>query len=170
MLATDTTPPKLTVPANLILNATKPAGAVVAFSPTATDNLDVSSAVAVACAPVSGSTIAIGTTTVSCSATDLSGNKVFAFFTVKVKSAPEQIVDLVNKLRADLKLASLANQLAADLQTVSTTLIQKKPQLACAALTLFSAGVKLIPAKYLTAAQKADLVSDGTRIRAVIGC
>ena len=166
--ASDTTPPALTAPANLTVNATKPAGAVVSFTATATDNVDPSPRVV--CFPASGFTFAIGTAKASCSATDLAGNKRQAFFTVKVKSASEQIVDLVNRLRAYLKLAALADPLAADLQTASARLIQKKPQLACTALNVFIAAVKLTSSKYLTAAQKGDLVADATRIRAVIGC
>ena len=69
---TDTTAPAVSVPATITREATSAAGAAVSFSTSAFDL--VSGNVAVSCAPASGSTFALGTTTVSCSATDGSGN------------------------------------------------------------------------------------------------
>jgi len=68
----DTTAPDLTVPGNMTVVATSPAGADVTFSATATDLVDP--APVVSCNPASGSTFPIGTTTVSCSASDAAGN------------------------------------------------------------------------------------------------
>jgi hypothetical protein len=59
------------VPADITTNATSPSGAVVTYaSPTAVDEAGDSPAAAMACTPASGSTFAIGTTTVTCTATD----------------------------------------------------------------------------------------------------
>lgn len=79
----DTTPPVLGLPANIIQEATGPAGNVVTYSVSATDLVDGS--VAVACVPASGSTFPIATTTVNCSANDLSGNTATGSFTLKVQ-------------------------------------------------------------------------------------
>ena len=79
----DTTAPTLTLPSNMTVPATSPAGAVVTFSASATDIVDGS--VTVNCSPASGSTFAPGTTTVSCSATDAAGNIANGSFTVSVK-------------------------------------------------------------------------------------
>jgi hypothetical protein len=68
----DTTPPVVTVPAPLILEATGPGGAVGTFNATATDNVDGSDPVT--CVPPSGSTFPLGTTNVSCTAKDNAGN------------------------------------------------------------------------------------------------
>lgn len=68
----DTTPPVLTVPADMTVEATGPSGAVVTFTATATDDTDPSPTVT--CTPPSGSTFPIGTTTVTCTATDALGN------------------------------------------------------------------------------------------------
>ena len=68
----DTTAPVLTVPADIIVEATGPAGATVRWSVSATDVVDGS--VNPTCTPASGSTFALGTTTVTCSATDAAGN------------------------------------------------------------------------------------------------
>ncbi len=78
----DTTPPVLTLPANIIVQATNSSGAVVNFSASATDAVDGS--VPVTCVPVSGSTFALGTTTVNCSASDASNNSATGSFSVTV--------------------------------------------------------------------------------------
>ena len=118
--------PTLTVPANMTVNATKPGGAVVRFSASAADGTDA--APRCVCVPASGSTLAIGTTTIDCTATDHAGNKSSAHFTVKVKSAPEQIVDLTNKLRSYLTLKPLSDRLAANLQKASSSLVRNHRQ------------------------------------------
>jgi hypothetical protein len=68
----DTTAPVLAKPADIALTATSAAGAVATYSPAGTDAVDGS--VAAACTPASGSTFALGTTLVSCTATDSKGN------------------------------------------------------------------------------------------------
>jgi len=77
----DTTAPTLTV-ADKTVPATSDAGATVTFAPSATDAVDDTPSVE--CTPPSGSTFAIGTTTVSCSAEDDSGNVTTKTFTVTV--------------------------------------------------------------------------------------
>ena len=81
----DTTPPTISgTPSNMTLEATGPSGAVATWaSLTATDLVDGS--VAVACVPASGSTFAITTTTVTCTATDAHHNGAHTTFTVKVQ-------------------------------------------------------------------------------------
>jgi hypothetical protein len=78
----DATPPVVTAPANMTLAATSASGAVAAFSASATDMVDGS--VAVSCVPASGSTFPVGTTTVTCSATDAHGNSASASFSITV--------------------------------------------------------------------------------------
>ena len=68
----DTVAPALTVPSNITIGATSGAGSVVTFVATATDA--VTAAPTVTCTPPSGSTFPIGTTTVTCTATDGAGN------------------------------------------------------------------------------------------------
>jgi len=85
----DTTPPVLTLPANPSTQATSASGAAVTFTPTANDL--VSGAVPVTCTPASGSTFAIGTTTVNCSATDAAGNTAAGSFTVTVTRLSQTI-------------------------------------------------------------------------------
>jgi hypothetical protein len=80
----DTTAPAFTsVPAPITAEASGPAGAVVTYSVSASDLVD--GAVPVSCTPVSGSTFAITTTTVNCSATDAHDNEATTSFTVTVQ-------------------------------------------------------------------------------------
>ena len=78
----DTTPPNVTVPGDMTVDATSPSGAAVTFSASATDNLDGS--LTPSCKPSSGEMFPFGTTTVTCSATDSHGNTGTASFTVTV--------------------------------------------------------------------------------------
>jgi hypothetical protein len=81
----DTTPPAVSVPANQVAEATGPSGAVVSYpATTAVDVVD--GAVTPTCTPASGSTFALGITTVTCSATDAAGNLGTATFTVTVQN------------------------------------------------------------------------------------
>ena len=82
----DTTPPALTLPANINVQATSGNGAAVSYAASATDAVD--GAVAVNCAPASGSIFAVGATTVSCTATDRAGNTALGGFTVTVATPP----------------------------------------------------------------------------------
>jgi hypothetical protein len=78
----DTTSPSLTVPANITKYATGLSGAVVAYAAVGTDAVDAS--VTVVCTPPTGSTFPIGTTTVSCTATDDYKNATTRSFTVTI--------------------------------------------------------------------------------------
>ena len=79
----DTTSPSVAVPGPITESTTDPAGKAVSWADvSATDLVDGS--IAASCSPVSGSTFSIGTTTVTCSATDSHGNAGSASFTVTV--------------------------------------------------------------------------------------
>ena len=91
----DLTPPAL--PADVVAEATSPEGTIVSFA--ATDILDPSPALA--CPQSSGSVFPLGTTAVSCTATDAAGNTSTGAFAVTVRdttaptlaSHPDVIVD-----------------------------------------------------------------------------
>lgn len=94
---TDEEDPAISCPPNMTVDE-KPAGsgsANVNFNVTATDN---GGAATVSCNPASGSSFNIGTTTVTCIATDQSGNTSECSFDVTVKEATctfEQPLDIV---------------------------------------------------------------------------
>jgi hypothetical protein len=80
------------VPADITTQGTSPSGAVVTYTPpTASD--EGGEASPVDCLPASGSTFAIGTTTVTCTATDSddANSPVTATFTVDVTAAPTHL-------------------------------------------------------------------------------
>jgi hypothetical protein len=84
----DTTRPTLSgMPGDQSLTTSNPAGAALAYTaPTASDIVDAHPAVS--CAPASGGLAPVGaTTTVTCTATDASGNSRSASFTVSVTLA-----------------------------------------------------------------------------------
>jgi glucuronoarabinoxylan endo-1,4-beta-xylanase len=83
----DLTPPAITVPSNLTVEATSAAGAVMTFSTSAVDTVD--GPLPTTNTPASGSTFPLGTTTVTTSATDAAGNSASQTFTVTVTPAPD---------------------------------------------------------------------------------
>jgi hypothetical protein len=87
----DTTPPELTLPESPLV-AISTTAVEVTFSATATDLVDGS--VGLTCTSPSGSTFALGTTTVSCTASDVRGNSVTGEFDVLVAATPPSPNDL----------------------------------------------------------------------------
>jgi hypothetical protein len=81
----DTTPPVLACPTNITAEFQDEQGAVVAYQVTAMDGCQ--GPVVPTCFPLSGSVFRIGTTTVSCSATDSVGNLATCDFPVTVLGA-----------------------------------------------------------------------------------
>ena len=77
----DDAPPTLGLPTGITAEATGPDGAPVTWTATATDAID--GALTPSCTPVPG-TFPLGTTTVSCSATDAAGNTATGSFAVGV--------------------------------------------------------------------------------------
>ena len=164
--STDTTPPVLTVPASIITDATQPGGANVAYTATATD--DQCGPAALVCAPQSGSLFPIATTQVACSATDGAGNTSQASFSVSVRGAPEQIVALLEKLRRMTFSANHKTRLTALLQ-----ILLSRPNgapIVCATFRAFITLVEQAPPTHIPPDLAAELISDATRIRSVLGC
>jgi Tol biopolymer transport system component len=164
----DTTPPALTVPGDRVVDATRPAGATVGYAVSATD--DVDPAPTVACTPAAGSVFPIGTTTVACTATDAAGNAATRTFTVRIRGAAEQLVRLVDKTLAYVDQPALEATLRGRLEAAAAALVARHKAVACTTLALYVAAVRLAPTRLLTAAERAELVADATRIRAVLGC
>jgi hypothetical protein len=79
----DSTSPILTLPANITEEAVSASGNVVNFTATATDIID--GVLPTVCTPNTGATFPIGTTTVNCSAVDLTGNTTSGSFTITIR-------------------------------------------------------------------------------------
>jgi HYR domain len=81
----DRSPPTLTVPGPLVVEGAGPSGARVSYVVSARDAADPNPSVS--CWPASGSLFPLGQTTVTCTATDASGNSATASFAVTVTAA-----------------------------------------------------------------------------------
>jgi MYXO-CTERM domain-containing protein len=87
-LAADTTPPRLTCPADVTAQSSGVGGAVVTYPPASVRD-DSGSAPAVSASPASGTLFPMGASTVTVSATDASGNQGQCNFTVTVWALAE---------------------------------------------------------------------------------
>jgi hypothetical protein len=85
----DTNAPSITCSSNIVVTCAGPSGAPVSFTVTATDTDDPRPTVV--CQPASGALFPPGTTTVTCTATDASGNTSSCAFTVTVQTAPPPV-------------------------------------------------------------------------------
>ena len=89
----DTTPPAVNVYQSTMTNSTSnPAGKIIEFTAFVSDNVGVTSGPT--CSPSSGSNFPIGSTTVTCTATDAAGNVGTGGYTVTVtlEGAPDTTV------------------------------------------------------------------------------
>jgi hypothetical protein len=115
----DTTAPVFAGLVGQVVEATSASGAVVTFNVTASDL--VTTHPAIACLPASGSTFALGTTTVSCKATDDSGNSVTGSFPVKVQDTTAPALHLPAGIRVPLNTPASASSIQAFLAAASAT-------------------------------------------------
>ncbi len=150
----------LTTPADITTDATGPSGATVTYpAPVVTDVGNPSPPAAV-CTPASGSVFPIGTTTVTCTATDPDDfpSTASTSFTITVEGAAAQLAALrqaVHGLGIPAIIAGVAQQ----------QLSAGHPTLACQTLTQFITDVRL----QITASTAAPLIADAERIQAVLG-
>jgi N-acetylneuraminic acid mutarotase len=161
LAALDFTPPVLTLPADMVVNQTSIGGAIVAFSASAIDNVD--GAVAVSCAPASGSLFAVGTTRVTCSASDVHANTASGSFTVTVLST-SQIVD---GLIAEIDNFQQGQNL---LQNVLKSINAGNVSAACGQLEAFINMVQAQAGKKLTQPEAAALIQAATDAKMGLGC
>jgi X-Pro dipeptidyl-peptidase len=98
----DTTAPELTV-ADVAASSTDATGTAVSYTATATDTQDA--APAVTCDRASGSKFPVGTTTVTCTATDANGNATTKSFAVTVSFVAQAGGDITGTVPATLSLS-----------------------------------------------------------------
>ncbi len=167
----DTVPPTIAAHGNVTVDATSAAGAIVDFVVTATDN--VSPPPSVSCSPVSGSTFPIGTTTVTCTATDLAGNSANGSFDVFVKGAMNQATDVIAQILSFNLNSGVANSLVVKVSNVQATLASGRPNsvgTACNELNAFINPTRAQSGKALTVNQANQLIGAASRMEAVLGC
>lgn len=165
---TDTTPPTLTLPGDLTVNAEGPDGATVTFDAPAQDDVDPSPDVA--CNPMSESLFPIGTTTVSCTATDDAGNQAEGSFEVTVVGAKQQIEALVQDVR-DAEIPRVSKLVViVPLGLAQWTADLPNPALSCASLRAAGELVDRLQPSRISAEDASWILADIQRIRTVLGC
>jgi HYR domain/FG-GAP-like repeat len=100
----DVTPPLILTPTETTVEATSPAGAAVTYVVSAIDDVDPNPAVS--CLPTSGATFPIGTTTVTCTATDASGNSSTASFAIYIVDTTPPVVTVPSDITTDATSSS----------------------------------------------------------------
>ena len=100
----DTTPPVITLPTNLTIEATSSAGAVATFTVTAIDA--VSGAITPTLSRASGSVFPLGTTTVTATATDAAGNWGSGTFQVTVRDTTPPVITVPANLTLEASSAA----------------------------------------------------------------
>jgi uncharacterized membrane protein len=156
--------PSITLPSNITVDATAPHGATVAFSASGNDAED--GALAAACTPASGSTFAIGTTTVTCSVVDMGGLDASGTFTVTVRGAADQI----NELIAEAAGAGPGRSLTSTLTIARAAISANRPLVAAVTLRAFDLQVALLAlTRRLPVGDALALLAASHQLRTTIG-
>ena len=136
VIGDDTAPMLAGTPANITqpANAGSCTQAVVSWTdPTATDNCDPSPTVV--CAPASGSVFPVGTTTVTCTATDACGNQATSTFDVTVTAT--NAVDVIVQLQGSVPTSRCIHFVMDDcgmITDTSLTFVGTAPSIAVATI------------------------------------
>lgn len=154
-------------PADITTPATGPAGAVATYeAPTASD--EDGETPTVICDHPSGSTFPVGTTTVTCTATDPDdeNSPVSQSFTVTITGAEEQLTELMGAVNGVGPGHSLQEKVAA----VQMALGAGERAEACEILRTLVNQVMAQSGKKISPPQANQLIAEAKRIGAVIGC
>jgi hypothetical protein len=164
ILVSDAEAPIVKVPANMAVNATMPSGAKVKYTATASDNVGVA---LLSCTLKTGTTFPIGVNNVTCTAVDAASNTASASFTVTVWGAPEQIVQLIEYIKGAISpthrtlLVDYLTRVLAEPRGTATT---------CRILDFFIAAVRAKSGTAIPVAKANRIITDATRIKAVLAC
>jgi Tol biopolymer transport system component len=165
----DDVPPVLTLPQwGIVVPADQPDGAVVTYEVTASDTADPNPSVI--CEPPSGSVFPIGDTTVTCTATDASGNSATGTFSVHVQGIEEQLDELQWIVDSFDMEAETRAALQENLTATRHALAAGRTRTACNTLRGFVNEVQDASGHGLTVDLATVLVERATRIRVVLGC
>lgn len=164
----DVEDPVVAALSDVVLDATSRSGAIVEFSPSATDNVLVTELV---CTSASGSVFPAGKTTVTCTARDAAGNDASVSFVVHVRGAAEQIVALLERV-SGLNLSNgnanpMLNQLRHALEGLESAGLSST---SCKKLDDFIKMLNARKGSTLSTAEAAAILADVRRILNVLGC
>jgi hypothetical protein len=124
----DTEAPLLQLPPDVTAEAAGPDGAAVTYTASATDERDPSPSLA--CTPPSGSTFALGTSTVSCAATDAAGNEASGAFSVRVVDTIPPVLSL-GKLATTIRAYEFVGTTVSAFPAEATDLVDATPLVVC---------------------------------------
>ncbi len=169
----DYAPPSLVLPGDVQAVATSPAGAAVTYSVSATDDSGVIDSLS--CTPPSGSTFAVGATTVNCEAYDGVGNRAIGSFSVIVTAptsgAASQLDALVTKVQGLHLPAFTSRTLVLTLQLSKDAVVRGRTGVACSLTTVFMELTRVfVLFRQIPMAKANELIADMRQVRATIGC
>ncbi len=169
----DGTAPTIVSPGNQVGVINGTTGPVSYSMPTINDN---NPGVTVTCTPYSSFNFPLGTTTVTCTATDVAGNTAQCSFTVTVRTPRAALNNLKTQVQALVPgtlTQAQANQMISYLELASTHLEQGNNSAACTDLANFIAKCNAFgPAPGtgpMNAAQRDNLVSYANKIGSALG-
>ena len=162
----DTTPPNITVPFSITQEATSPLGSVVTFVTEASDIVDASATVT--CLPASGATFALGTTAVTCTAEDASGNENPSSFDVTLTLGPATFSGLTAEIQTLGLQNGLKNALIAKVSAAAQSFGNGQTNAAIGSLNALLNQIAAQAGKKLTLAQAAELTAAVTAIIATM--
>jgi hypothetical protein len=167
----DNTQPVISCPLPITLEPSCPSGAIATWTPpVGTDNC--ASTTTQTAGPAPDSVFPIGTTTVTYTVTDASGNAASCSFTVTVLTPQAVIQNMMNAVNALSGLTGTQRQgLLSKLQAALDAINQGKPNVACNKLADFISQVQgYINNGTLTSAQGQPLINSANKVRNTIGC
>ena len=157
----------MAAPAGITANATGPAGALLTYPPPAVTDPDDATTPLPSCSPASGSVFPVGTTTVTCTATDPddSNSPVTTSFTVTVNGAATQLAGLHQAVTG----VGPGNSLAAKIAQAQAYVAAGDRTDAIATLTAFINEVQAQAGKHIPSSQASQLITDAQQIQGVLG-
>jgi uncharacterized repeat protein (TIGR01451 family) len=167
----DHEPPTISCPSSFTLEPTCPSGAVGNYTtPVGSDNC-AGAVTNLTAGLASGSVFPIGTTTVTYTVTDASGNSTSCSFTVTVLTPQAVLQNLINSVNASSLTGTQKNGLLAKLNAALSAVNSGQTSVACNKLSEFVNNVgNLISQGSITAAQGNAWISSANHVRNTIGC